>query len=489
MTLGNRVLVYFLILGALASALYGYFLLRQEKNYAEDQLINRTEAFGESMREILEANLPGENFATLKKLLNRIAVFEQPLGMRVFLKNGELFYETKSLKNIPVGNILPLIQQIEVEDSDEAVVNRMNHAGKPLVVCSFAVKNLDGELLGLLQIYDAFKSSGLEYRGYQRKVFSSLILFYVFILSTIFFLIQRNINKPIASLIKELQSKSKKGSKLTQGHEISILKQEFEERETHLQELENVLSKSSQEKEALIRQLKQSENLAALGKFAAGLAHEMGSPLSVIEGRAAQSLRKLDEKEILEKNLNLIVGQSKLVSNMIEDVLTFARRRPVRRTAVDINKVLSQTLELFEEISEKQISKIKVIKDFQNNLPLLQADPDQLVQVFTNLIRNALQALPEQGTLSLTTSQVIENRLLLPWIKVSIQDNGLGMSKEIKSKLFEPFFSTKQDGQGTGLGLSIVFGIIEEHQGKITVHSQEGKGSRFDVYLPVGVNS
>ncbi|MBF0491161.1 MAG: hypothetical protein HQM15_00080 [Deltaproteobacteria bacterium] len=487
MTLGNRVLIYFLILGALASAIYGYFLLHQEKSYAEDQIINRTEAFGESMREILEANLPGENFATLKKFLNRIAVFEQPLGMRVFMKSGELFYETKSLTHIPVGNVLPLIKQIETEDPDEAIVTRLSHSGKPLVVCSFALKNPEGDLLGVLQIYDAFNSSGIEYRGYQRKVFSSLILFYVFILSTIFFLIQRNINKPIAGLIKELQSRSKKSNKLSQGHEISILKQEFEERESHLQELENVLSKSSQEKEALIRQLKQSENLAVLGKFAAGLAHEMGSPLSVIEGRASQSLRKLDEKEVLEKNLTLIVGQSKLVSNMIEDVLTFARRRPLRRTPVDINKLIHQTLELFEGLSEKQVSRVEVIKDFQDNLPLLQADPDQLVQVFSNLIRNALQAMPSGGVLSLHSSQVLEDQQLLPWIKVSVQDSGLGMSSEVQAKLFEPFFSAKQNGQGTGLGLSIVFGIVEEHQGKITVHSQESKGSRFDVYLPVGL--
>ncbi|MFO1520390.1 MAG: ATP-binding protein [bacterium] len=484
MTIGNRVLINILILGALAASLYGYFFLRQEKQFSETQIIKRTKAFGESMREILEANLASENLAPLKKLLNRIAVFEQPMGMRVFLKTGDLFYQTKTLRNIPAGDVSNLIAQLGESDS---LVEKITFQGKTVIVCSFPIESKNGSLLGILQIFDSQSVFDMERRGYQRKVFTSLMLFYTFTLAIIFFVIQRNVNRPMATLIREVQNHpSRKGGQnemRSSGHELSILKQEFSKRETHLQEMQSVLFQSSREKEALLDQLKQSEKLAAIGKFAAGLAHEMGSPISVIEGRALQTLRKISEGPVVEKNLNLIVEQSRRLSKMINDVLLFARRRPLHKMPIDLNRVFHQALELFEE----DLSKIQIHVEKQlSPLPArVEGDPDQLLQVFTNLIRNAIQAMPHGGTLTFSTSTVMENDMQLPWIRICLKDTGVGMDEDVRLRLFEPFFSRREDGQGTGLGLSIVYGIIQEHGGRIVVQSKAGEGSQFDIYLPV----
>jgi signal transduction histidine kinase len=481
MTLGNRVLIYILVLGATVASLYGYFFLRQERRYAETQVVRRTEAFGESMREILEANLASENLNLLKKLLNRIAVFEQPMGMRVFLKSGELFYQTKSLKKMPAGSTSDLVRELAGNDS---IVQKITYQGKPLIVCSLPLESKNGSLLGILQIFDYQSTFASELRIYQRKVFTSLMLFYTLTLTIIFFVIQRNVNRPIASLLREVQTASPAlngSSSKRNGHELSLIKQEFHRRQSHLQELENVIFRSSREREALLDQLKQSEKMAAIGKFAADLAHEMGSPLAVIEGRGMQTLRKISEPEAVEKNLQLIVEQSRRLSKMIRDVLTFARRRPLHRSSVDLNRILHQALELFED----SLGSIQVEKDFSNELPKVDGDPDQILQVFTNLLKNALESMPGGGKIVLTTRPVDENGKALPWVRASVKDNGSGMDQEVISHLFEPFFSRRPDGQGTGLGLSIVYGIIEEHQGRIVVKSKPGEGSQFDVYLPV----
>ncbi len=479
MTIGNKVLINILILCTLAASIYGYVFLGEQKKYAEAQLIKRTQAFGESMREIIEANLTSENLPYLKKLLNRITVFEQPMGLRIYLKNGENFYQTKSLKKIPDISISQLIQEM---GEDEAFVEKKNYLGKAFIVCSFPIESEEGNLLGILQIFDYQSVISGDLKGYQRKVFTSLMLFFLFSLTVIFFVIRKNINQPIATLIREVQNKNGNEGSVQKGHELTILKQEFTKRESHLQQLENVLFESVQEKEELLDQLQQSEKLAVIGKFAADLAHEMGSPISVIEGRAAQALKKANEAQVVEKNLNLIVTQSQRLSKMIKDVLAFGRRRPIHKTSIDLNRVLSQALELFEE---KIRSPLELEKRISPHLPKVEGDPDQLLQVFINLIQNAIEAMPRGGKLTLSTDQVTDNGNLLPWVRISIKDTGVGIKEEAKAHLFEPFFSQRANGEGTGLGLSIVYGIIQEHEGHILVQSKPNQGSQFDVYLPI----
>jgi len=143
---------------------------------------------------------------------------------------------------------------------------------------------------------------------------------------------------------------------------------------------------------------------------------------------------------------------------------------------VDINQVLGQTLSLVGH--QAKIQNIEVIREL-SSLPEVMADFDQLQQIFTNLILNAIQAMPDGGRLTLRSS-VIDSE-----VRVDIQDTGCGISKENLAKLFTPFFTTKEKSKGVGLGLAVVHGIIERHKGRIKVQSEEGKGTTFSVYLGV----
>jgi two-component system NtrC family sensor kinase len=162
---------------------------------------------------------------------------------------------------------------------------------------------------------------------------------------------------------------------------------------------------------------------------------------------------------------------------LVRNLLDFARQSAPALVETDLNDIINRVLEL--AAYSARLNRVEVIKKLASSLPKITADPNQLQQVCTNLIVNAIQAMPEGGKLTLRTS-LDQGRL-----KMEVQDTGYGISPENMRKLFTPFFSTKKEVKGVGLGLAVSYGIIQRHRGKIDVQSIEGKGTNFTVYLPV----
>jgi len=223
-------------------------------------------------------------------------------------------------------------------------------------------------------------------------------------------------------------------------------------------------------------QLRKTEQIAELGTLASGMAHEIGTPMNVILGRAEYLLRRTTD-EGMKKGLATIVTQIERITKVMNQLLAFARRRPPERRAVDLAVIVDDTLEMFQERIVH--SSITVEKAIEAGIPSVQADRDQLIQVLINLVTNSLHAMTEGGRLRLTLDRD-GSRVCL-----GVSDTGHGMPEEIRSKVFEPFFTTKDFGKGTGLGLTVVKGIVEEHGGTIAVESVIGKGSTFWVRLPL----
>ena len=226
-------------------------------------------------------------------------------------------------------------------------------------------------------------------------------------------------------------------------------------------------------------ELLRAEKLTSLGQLAASIAHEINNPLAGVLVYTQLLSKKVTgdtfKKEESLGYLSKMESEVGRCSRIIRNLLDFARQtEPVLRL-VDVNQVLEQVLAMVGH--QAQLQNVEVIKEFTPSLPNVMADFNQLQQVFTNLILNAIQAMADGGRLVLRTS-VVDSQ-----IKVDIQDTGYGIPKENLSKLFTPFFTTKERGKGVGLGLAVVHGIIERHKGKIKVQSEEGKGSTFSVYL------
>ncbi|MFB0559284.1 MAG: sensor histidine kinase [Dehalococcoidales bacterium] len=228
-------------------------------------------------------------------------------------------------------------------------------------------------------------------------------------------------------------------------------------------------------------QLIQAEKLTSLGQMAASIAHEVNNPLSGVLVYTQLLSKKIAEddisKEVAVDYLSKMEAELSRSTRLIRNLLDFARQSPPTLREVNINEVVNRAFDLVAHAAETQ--KIQVMKELNSSLPKLMADSDQLQQVCTNLILNAVQAMPEGGNLTLRTS-ADDNQL-----KIEVQDTGCGISQENMQKLFTPFFTTKGKGKGVGLGLAVAYGIIQRHRGRIEVESKEGEGTTFTIYLPL----
>jgi signal transduction histidine kinase len=250
---------------------------------------------------------------------------------------------------------------------------------------------------------------------------------------------------------------------------------------TELGEAYQKLNEYTQRLKDSQEQLIQSEKLSSLGQLAASIAHEVNNPLSGILMYTQLLTKRINsDKATKESTLDYLAKmESELVrsTGLVRNLLDFARQSAPALVEADLNDIVNRVLELTAHSA--RLNKVEVVKELDPSLPRLTADANQLQQVCTNLVVNAIQAMPQGGRLTLRTS------LADSQLKLEVQDTGSGISPENMRKLFTPFFSTKKEVKGVGLGLAVSYGIIQRHRGKIEVQSEEGKGTTFTVYLPV----
>lgn len=230
------------------------------------------------------------------------------------------------------------------------------------------------------------------------------------------------------------------------------------------------------ERRKLEYQIFQAEKLAAIGRLAAGMAHEINNPLFVISGRLDLLLEGANIDENVRKDLGIISQQADRIRKLVDRLLMFSRQKPPVLENIDINDSLEGVLPLlsYHKLPSESVT---VEKRFAAGLPPVKGDLNQLQEVFVNLMLNAYQSMPNGGTLSIKTEN-LEDKFL----QITISDTGGGISPRDLKNIFMPFFSTKKDG--TGLDLSICYNIIRNHNGSIDLDSEFGKGTKFIIKLP-----
>lgn len=247
----------------------------------------------------------------------------------------------------------------------------------------------------------------------------------------------------------------------------------------------NTLEKKVEEKtEAIQRaqaQLIHSEKLASLGRMAAGVAHEINSPLTGIVTFGHLLQKKFSPGTQEREDIEVIIDQANRCSNIIKGLLGFARASAAEKASSNINDVLNSSLNIVR--NKADFFNIKLITDFDESLYRVKADPSQLQQVFLNMIVNAADAIEGKGTITIVTRNIKEDDGR-DFIEIEFRDTGPGISDETLAKIFEPFFTTKPVGKGTGLGLAVSHGIVQEHGGTVTVKSKVGEGTAFFIRLP-----
>jgi signal transduction histidine kinase len=224
-------------------------------------------------------------------------------------------------------------------------------------------------------------------------------------------------------------------------------------------------------------QLVQNEKLTSIGLLAAGVAHEVNTPLAVISSYSQMLRKEISPEDPRYKLLEKITKQTFRASEIVNNLLNFSRTSATEFTDVDLHQVINETLSLLEH--QFKGARISIEKELYADYPATFGNPGKLQQVFLNLFVNARDAMSEGGILRVRT-ETIDSK-----IEITIQDSGVGISRENLKKIYDPFFTTKAVGKGTGLGLSVSYGIVQEHGGHISVDSRPGHGSSFKLELPV----
>ncbi|MGA8184323.1 MAG: ATP-binding protein, partial [Terriglobia bacterium] len=223
-------------------------------------------------------------------------------------------------------------------------------------------------------------------------------------------------------------------------------------------------------------QLVQAEKLSSIGVLAAGVAHEVNTPLAVITSQLQMLMRQLPSDDPHSTVLDRVVKQGFRASEIINNLLKFSRVSGSERVELELNKVIQETLLLVAPVLRS--AKISIQTDLDSDLPAIHGNGGKLQQVFMNLVMNARDAMPYGGDLTVTTRAVDST------VCVEIADSGVGISPENLRRIFDPFFTTKATNRGTGLGLAVSYGIIREHSGKIYVDSSVGSGASFRLEFP-----
>jgi signal transduction histidine kinase len=445
-------------------------------------------------------------------------------------KKGELSHHT-----IHNSSLKKAIQTGELNTDIEKSGTFLSTSYKKMIIYSPLWHR--GKIVGGVQMEVPIWDMMMNLLEWKKVILITIVLDAMVLIVFGSFLLSRVLVKPIKDLVRltqkisegDFSQKIEETSKNEIGQLIGSfnrmierLKENQESLENYLESLESANKKLKQAQEELIR----TEKLASIGRFAAGVAHEVGNPLGAILGYTSILQKEGMDREESKDYLKRIEKEIERINRIVRELLDFARPSKFEIKEVEINKVIESTLSLLSY--QKNFKNIESRLDLQSDLPKIKGDESQLSQVFMNIILNAVDAMPEGGILTIQTrTHIVENldldRLqgIYPrrrrndptksdyshmrktdpltvlfkkfsegdqLIKVGISDTGVGIRKEDLENIFDPFFTTKAPDKGTGLGLSISLRIVESLGGELRVASEVGKGTTFEVYFPAATH-
>ena len=248
--------------------------------------------------------------------------------------------------------------------------------------------------------------------------------------------------------------------------------------------------KVEEEKTAMQMQLLQVQKMEAVGTLTGGVAHDFNNLLTAIQGCADLMIMKTDEGNELYREMREIQDATSRASDLTRQLLLFSRKQPMEFSLLDLNRTVENLLRMLHRLIGEDIG---ISTAFEEELWAMKGDRGTLEQIIMNLVVNAKQAMPEGGTVTIKTDNVVLDNADIKnnpeakkgqCVRLSVIDSGIGMTQEVLEHIFEPFYSTKGPGSGTGLGLAVVYGIVKQHGGWITVSSEPGNGSAFEIYFP-----
>jgi signal transduction histidine kinase len=484
----TRITVATAVVVALASAAYAYFDLRARRSERVEMLEREARGIAGVLRTTLEAQ--GSAFRPPSDA--EIKRWRSQTGWNVVVVPRDA--ANNPADRTPQANWLRIFIEdpMRVAPRTEIVGDTYYYA----VSVRASVLGAGGPeqrwfTLGLLEIS---KSTDVLTTGDLGRAITLVVLIVAVTTLMVGALASRLVSRPITKLLRGIDDVAKGDLShvilAEREDEIGQIATRFNEMTFSLRESRGETQRQNEAKLALEQRLGQTEKLATIGQLAAEIAHEVGTPLNVIAGRARSIQRKSKDPETVEKNAAIVAEQTARITRIIQRLLDFTRRKvgAIGKAEINLNELSLTTMELLA--GQFSAAKVRTRLERAEGLPRVAGDADRLQQVMINLLLNAVQAMPEGGQLQVETKRVkrarpgLEGSAEQSFVEFSVRDSGIGVPDEIRDKIFDPFYTTKDGQGGTGLGLAVCSGIVKEHDGWIDVETNDGGGTIFRVYLP-----
>lgn len=479
MRIGTRLLVALLPSVGVVMLGYGLWALTQRQATVASEARRETEAYARALA--LAVDYAGRSLppAELEQILNEVSREPSVYGVSVYDTAGRPTVVAGALQEFApaapehLGRVLAGAGSVRVERAVD---------DEPLYTVLHPLRDAGGRIVGVVEVAQplGFVEEEITRVGTRFLLNTVTLLFTVALLTL--FMVRRVVSAPLRRFVEATRAvgRGELGHRLgTMGSgELAELGTEFDRMAASLDAARTQLLRETENRVALERRLRESENMAAIGKLSAGLAHEIAAPLNVISGRAELVLRRDDLDAEPRRSLRIIVDQIGRITTIVRNLLDFGRRRAAHRVPLDLRDVVDNALSFLD--AEFVGAGIAIERQGAPHATAV-GDPDHLHQVLVNLLLNAVQAMAgvtgeRRITVRMTHAPAVVN--------IDITDTGPGIPAEDRARVFEPFFTTRQ--AGTGLGLVVSRSIIEDHGGTLeALPPPDGRGALFRVTLPL----
>jgi signal transduction histidine kinase len=528
--IGTRITITTAAMVVVTLGLYGIFSVRQRRSELVGELERQTELIGSAVQVAFEAALQDGLFEDTSGLIRRWQDTEPAIGLTYIdlahtqpgqpppafiVEPSEERHDggTAYVPPPPDGTRAGRLNRMSVDDV--AVGEHINVGGHPVYALAVPIHGSEKKIIAAIELVRDESAVADELSESARAAIYAVAGLGVVLALLVYLSARSSISNPLSRLVEAIDdvTRGDLGRVILRERddEVGDLAERFNEMTHSLREARDQILDGVDGKLALEARLRHSEKLATIGQLAAGIAHEVGTPLNVIGGRARNMEKKAGEAlravpaegeappsldpEAVAKNAAIIAAQTQRITKIIQQLLDFARRPASVRTRVDLDAVAKGCLDFLEhQLATARIEARALpfaVEAEGPSTPVVLGDADQLQQVCLNLCVNAQQAMPDGGVLELATRGISRRKPGLEtaapghYVVLEVADTGVGIPEENRDRIFEPFYSTKSgDSGGTGLGLAVSVGIVKEHDGWIEIDSLVGSGTVFRVYLP-----
>ena len=480
-----RLILILTIPAVLALAVHGVLRIRQEREQLVEEDRQNMALTAAAIQIAVENALRDRQFSDVKRLIPEL-VERQTAIDRIRLFDRQL-RPTLVSNQLSIGEDVPaeILRRVADTKTPEGFYRRQGP--RSILYYVVPVRDERGDVAGTLEIVHLASGIDARLQAASNDVWIRLGILLVVVVVLTATALQRQVVRPISRLMEGIQrlGRGEPAAPLPveRRDEIGRVAEAFNTMTAQLDAARRRLLTETEHSLDLEQQLRAAETLAVAGKLASAIAHEVGTPLNIVSGRAEFLQMSPSLDEAARSDLAIIVGQIDRISKIIRSLLDSVRPQKLEIQSTRLADVLDRILPLLNHPARRH--GVTIVTSLPVDLPVMLADPGQLQQVLINLVVNGLDATPTGGHITISAEPVADGPQ--GRVAIAVSDTGPGITPEVQSKVFEPFFTTKPAGQGTGLGLAICRDIIKAHGGEIRVDSVPGSGTTFTVWIPMAL--